>query len=333
MKKCTYCHALCEPLFCAKCKKRTYCSKKCQKLDWSKSSGQGHKIWCSQDVGENGIDWIIRECPDKGLGVFAMRNIPIGFKICVDRAWSQAEVYASEQLSGTLSSLEPQNGSLKEKFDLNAMSCPDLDNDSVVCMTMSRVNHSCDPNSEHMYVNTYKVQVLVALREIKKGEEICFSYASHDNIGDYNELTAERCRELLRGKWGIECSRNCICHDKARLKLVAKARKLDNKIVKFARLGDSDSAMDYVKQKAEILQSLGVSDYSAMTMRNCYDGFQIGIMALHTISIAKQFLLQALKVSIAFYGEDHQHTKDWKKYLDKPECHRNFKKNERYGYT
>ena len=237
--------------------------------------------------------------------MFALREIPAGFKICVDRAWTREEVNSSEPLLGILSSLEPRKGSLEEKFDLNAMGCDKNDDstvpDRVVCMTMSRVNHSCNPNSEHAYVHGCKVKVLVALRAIQEGEEICFSYKSYDDPAF--ESTAEECRVGLKFKWNITCSKDCICYDKPRLKLVTKARKKDRQIQESASVGDSKAALDYVKQKDDILKQMNVSDFSAVTMRNCYDGFQIGVMDKATVCIAKEFLSRGSKFLLHFMAK------------------------------
>ena len=64
MSETFYCALCLEPavkrFFCGGCKKRTYCSEKCQRVDWKPSGGgQGHKIWCQLLCGEEGVDWTV----------------------------------------------------------------------------------------------------------------------------------------------------------------------------------------------------------------------------------------------------------------------------------
>ena len=67
---------------CSSCKRRTYCSKECQRQDWLPTlSGQGHKLWCKLNCGEEDLDWKVVEVPNKGLGVIALRDFPGTYKV------------------------------------------------------------------------------------------------------------------------------------------------------------------------------------------------------------------------------------------------------------
>lgn len=63
-------------------------------------------------------------------------------------------------------------------------------------------NHSCDPN-----VGLSGQMVLLALREIAPGEELCFDYATSDgsNYDEFHcECGASNCRKIVRGTdWQI----------------------------------------------------------------------------------------------------------------------------------
>jgi hypothetical protein len=147
--KCSYCYQL-YPISqikqCGKCRKRVYCSKECQTADWK--SGQGHKYWCGQDYGEEGIDWkIVPISEEKGLGIIALRDIPSHYRIIIERALGREE-FVDLPASNNLM---PHGGSLPSKWYLNVLSGSDNfdGNDSCVCINISRINHSCDGNSYH----------------------------------------------------------------------------------------------------------------------------------------------------------------------------------------
>jgi hypothetical protein len=137
---------------CGKCKRRTYCSQACQKLDWSlkKGDGQGHRNWCGLECGEEGIDFEVAPIPGKGLGLIAKRPIPIQYRILVEGPCSEDHP--------ALQDLMPLNGTLNEKIHLNGLGCgPEDSVDSVLCLRLARANHSCAPDAAHTYDETMKV--------------------------------------------------------------------------------------------------------------------------------------------------------------------------------
>lgn len=92
-KSCSYCYAReAEPLKkCSKCKKRPFCSRECQVLDWK----NGHKRWCGRS-GELGTDFEIKESPGKGLGVFALRSFARDECIMVERPIVFSRILSSD---------------------------------------------------------------------------------------------------------------------------------------------------------------------------------------------------------------------------------------------
>jgi len=141
---------------CGKCHKRTYCSKKCQTKDWTpnKKNGQGHKNWCGIECGEEDVDWAVTPIPGKGLGIVALRDIPAVYRIIVEGGVEKTHPRVVELL--------PHNGSLDAKYDLNRVGCGIDDKDhnelSILCLRISRVNHSCAPNATHLYDSSVNVR-------------------------------------------------------------------------------------------------------------------------------------------------------------------------------
>jgi MYND finger len=159
MRFCSYCYLQTETLYtCGKCKKRKYCSKDCQKLDWK---GAGHKVYCGI-AGEINVDYEIREAGEAGLGVFRLRKFKKSEKIMVEHPIMygsdclQPMPRVPESARVAVDTLLPLGGSMKEKLLRNGMGVSDLNGKPVLrnetaalFVCMSRVNHRCFGNPDH----------------------------------------------------------------------------------------------------------------------------------------------------------------------------------------
>ena len=139
---------------CAHCNVRAYCSDECKESDWSSTGeGQWHSKWCALRYGEEGVHWDVTFISEeKGLGVTARHDMPKGYRIMVDGNRPKTHDRIDE--------LMPLDGNRQRKIERNSFVFADRDrngqmvegiNRYVVCLRVARVNHSCDPNAEHMY--------------------------------------------------------------------------------------------------------------------------------------------------------------------------------------
>ena len=96
-RHCAYCLEVCgfPTKLCSGCKKRAYCSKECQRADWSvKGDGQRHVNWCQRhECGEEDVDWEVVPIVNKGLGIRAKRLLPAGLKIIVEPTLSSPNAH------------------------------------------------------------------------------------------------------------------------------------------------------------------------------------------------------------------------------------------------
>ncbi len=88
----------------------------------------------------------------------------------------------------------------KEQYELH---CDYLSDGTVILMQEPEVyiNHSCDPNT---YVKTInKVREVLAMRDIKAGDEITYDYAINgDNAGTFDcKCNAKSCRRVYTGSF------------------------------------------------------------------------------------------------------------------------------------
>jgi hypothetical protein len=241
--------------------------------------GQGHKVWCGLEYGEEDIDWEIREISaDKGLGVVALKTIPAGFRIMVEKGLTIADVMKG-QPPAAVYDLCPKGGTLEEKWELNVIGCGGRDS-GVLCVRGSRFNHACDPNACHFFESGSGVKVFMAEREIQVGEEIVFSYFSIDDISKTEAAFCDPAfrRSMLKKKWGITCPPDCICYDKKRRKLVQEARELDGLIFERASAADSKGALQAARQLIKLEETLRLSIITRT--RTYYDAFQVSTLSL-----------------------------------------------------
>jgi hypothetical protein len=117
------------------------------------------------------------------MGIFANASIARDEIVAV---WG-GEVYTRAQLEELPERLKRYAMQIEEDFFLAGVTEDDT----------NYFNHSCNPN-----VGLSGQMVLVAMRDILPGEELCFDYATCDG-SDYDQFSCEcgapNCRKMVRG--------------------------------------------------------------------------------------------------------------------------------------
>ncbi|KAJ3031166.1 UNVERIFIED_CONTAM: hypothetical protein HDU68_006037 [Siphonaria sp. JEL0065] len=218
MRICALCLASIDPLsvvlYCGGCNRRVYCSQECQRIDWEPTpiadkvttiAGQGHMKWCGIATGEEGIDWRVEFVNDtKGFGIIALRNFRSGERIMVD-GLQRSTMHPAFQ------TLAPMDGTLREKFDLNAVGCSE-GLGSAVAPRLSRANHSCFNNAGRCHEEFTDTIVMYAQRDILAGEEICINYVPWNNaMFEDAKCSNQSRRNQLKHFWSIVCPNDCFC--------------------------------------------------------------------------------------------------------------------------
>jgi len=200
------------------------------------------------------IDWEVRECPDKrkGLGIFALRDIPPLSRILVDRMFSFEEAINTSKLSD----LHPKNGTQLEKLHLNANR--NIAGESRIAFRYSRLNHSCNPNAVMSAVRGTNVLVVSSRRLILEGEEICVTYACFQTnifvkINDPSKYL-ENIRNQIK-TWGIICPSDCVCIDPTTLTLVQDIQRFYEETLKYGSIGDFGKALMEAKKLVQLFNS------------------------------------------------------------------------------
>jgi hypothetical protein len=288
---CSYCYKQVEVEkrlgLCARCHKRSYCSKECQTADWK----GGHKHWC-EIAGEIGFDFKIKGAGNKGLGLFAMRKFERGEKVMAERPVTLNDTEHSTIRSAVMN-LAPANWeSLLKKFAINAIGCGDGFTGQRVCITMSRVNHHCVGNTMHWFVPEHGVIILVASRTIQAGEEITFAYVDF--------LAHPQPTGALRYSWDIHCQCE-FCTDGTQREKLIRMHGLDKEIVAYGRTFQFDQAFRAGEELLRLYDE--VQDGPFMYARTYYDLFQVAVTRRATLDQAQEYANRAYQEARLFLGD------------------------------
>ena len=166
--------------------------------------------------------------PGKGLGVIALRDIPPFTRVMVDRGYTFDEAKNDPRFVD----LHPKDDTGLDKFMLNSAGLGE-EFPGKVAYRISRVNHSCDPNTFFYVDDLHKASMLVSVKPIKVGEEIC---ATSDILFNYKpRFGPTHPKDRLEYHWrtlryfrNISCPSDCVCLDPS----------LPDQILKFNQLKD-----------------------------------------------------------------------------------------------
>ena len=109
----------------------------------------------------------VQPVPGKGLGVIALRDIPLFARVMVDHGYTLDETENDPRFVD----LHPKDDTGFGKFLSNAVRLGE-EFPGKVAYRISRVNHSCDPNAFFYVDDLHKASMLVSVKPINVGEEI-----------------------------------------------------------------------------------------------------------------------------------------------------------------
>lgn len=176
----------------------------------------------------------VRDSPGKGLGIFAKTNIPRGTRILAESSLIKFDKDEQPTAKTIMQAFESLSPSQQESYlELDDYVC-DLDKQILESQTgqtwdelpemhrrvlgiytansfgsihqlASRFNHSCLPNTTHVYNPTLDKETFHTIQDVSAGEELLISYMDGSN------WVRSKRQEYLQ-KWGFEC--NCpACED------------------------------------------------------------------------------------------------------------------------
>jgi len=170
-----------------------------------------------------------------------------------------------------------------------------------------------------------QVKILYARRDIKKGEEICFTYVGFDDVGE--RITPEMSREELQKRWGIVCDENCLCYDKKYIQKLNYGKELDTAIVGPGM--NPSVSLARVNKLLELEKELNL--LQVRMKRTLFDGFQIGIMRKKTMKLGLDYVNEAYELAKRIaHPEYNGLVKMYKMYMELPSAHTVYLLHDRF---
>jgi len=147
------------------------------------------------------VDFEMRKVAGKGVGMFALRDFKRGDKIFTERPLITHDLFSNEVPEPSrwaVDALMPLNGSLRAKLKLNSIRVQRMVPPYKLFVMLARMNHSCLGNTHYEDIPTRGAAMLIALCDIKAGDELTRWYI------DPLMPVALR-RETLRHLYGFAC--------------------------------------------------------------------------------------------------------------------------------
>mmetsp|Transcript_61898 Transcript_61898/g.200568 ORF Transcript_61898/g.200568 Transcript_61898/m.200568 type:complete len:226 (+) Transcript_61898:280-957(+) len=187
--------------------------------------------------------------------------------------------------------------------------------DGVVCVAMSRFNHSCDPNCEGSWNEACGERRIYASRDVTAGEELCIFYS------DVRAPWEERREELLlRYGFGCHCAAcastgsDTGSSDRRRTRML----ELDSEI---GRVGaaDPEQGLLCARELLNLYDEEGLHTQS-FRKRACFFMFQLSLLR-RDLEEARHWAQRAWKYSELSFGADHSDTQLLSKFARDPSAH------------
>lgn len=269
----------------------------------------------------------IRGIPGKGKGMIALVDIPKGTLIIEETAllsiqaqmrW-EVEImiaYAAAKLDvnqkAALKSLSkfPHEGETELSSIFNTNSLPVGRSGVAVFEIISRINHSCRPNTYCCWNENLEKETVYAVRPIRRGEEITIHYGRA-------EPRAER-RAWLKRNFGFDCSCEACSAPPAEVRAsdirIKRIRELDEAI---RAPGRAETQTASVRAECEELMSLLKAEPGSdpMLMANAlHDAYHIAA-AQGRATAAKEYGRLGYRICLLAQGPEHPRTLQAKSHM------------------
>jgi len=270
----------------------------------------------------------VEKIPGKGYGMIALQNIAYGqliieekpvldtsLSISIQDQFDALSESMKEQVMA-LHSVHQEEDRLTGIMKTNCFARGDT-NDAILCIEMSRFNHSCMPNVMTTFVEGR--ERAVAVQNIEKGEELCTSYSLLTS-------SISETRKELRSKFQFDCNcRLCTSKDPNTFEVIEKNRilygKLDSSLDRTGR-GNHKERLQNIEQIFSAMET-GQLSFPGLVARNAFDGFQAALLDKNRME-AKRYIDQAYEANLIAEGKDSETTKEFLELSRSPEQHKLF---------
>jgi hypothetical protein len=312
---------------CSICCLVFYCSKECQTLDWKLDHKQICKYFKNFYIASV-------EGSLMGYGMFARRNISAGECIIAEKPFFLLNgkiTYSKEAEQDAKEKYEKLNDYQKAKFmalsDRNEVKNGGtktilgiLTTNSIlagdcasICLNITRINHSCEPNSNNTWNSSLNLMTVFAEKDITQNEEIVISYIARDKVR--NERQA-----LLKDNFGFVCRCTWCGLEDHLIDKSDKRRKeiqvLDEKINHAISQKNFKISIRLAEKRIKCLQEehMNVKGNAQITITS-HDAYQAAKF-LNDSKAMKYWLNKAYTSSVISRGEDYYESQTFKTLLN-----------------
>ncbi|KAJ5642620.1 hypothetical protein N7490_006620 [Penicillium lividum] len=280
----------------------------------------------------------IKNIPGKGKGLVARFNISSGTRILCEqpllitqhKPHEELELLLAAQLKAMSKELQRQFLSLHNNFPgkypfsgivkTNALPCGSGSHVGGVYPTVSLINHSCIPNAHNSWNSSKEQETIYAIRPIKSGTEIAFSY-------DHGGPSSVR-KRFLEKSFGFTCScNNCTlapsslqASDQRRTEIQILDEAIGNP---FCMMSTPHESLHNCYSLLRVLEQEFDGYAGALIARLYYDAFQICIAHMDQAR-ASIFAERAYQARFICEGEDSPETERMKSLASEPADHSSF---------
>jgi hypothetical protein len=197
------------------------------------------------------------------------------------------DLSSCEQHNGTSS--QSRNSALVGIYQTNSYRLGD-EADGGLFLTLARINHSCRPNSSHIWRSDLQMTLVFATRDIAIGEEIFTTYGP---AGEWLD-TAGR-RSYLRDRFSFDCMCD-MCQEGDRTggdRRMAELTALQEDLAWLDHAGRPHAALEAVDRCRSLLEEQG-NGSGVFVKSLLHRAYQIARFGLHDGAMARHYLSQEL---------------------------------------
>lgn len=286
---------------------------------------------------DDGRPFVLQDVPGKGKGLIATENIEPGTLILAEEplftTGSLSDPATIEKDLGAIVrslpkesqraflSLHNNNPGLEPFSNIVRSNAYPLGPSSEVgglFPLVARINHSCRPNAQHVWLNHKAREAVHAVRKISKGDELTLSYS--------NGGPSQPRREALKTYFGFDCQCELCSLPASELaasdERLQKAKELDEAVgdPKTVKLRPEKALAD-CRELFTIYEDEEI--YDLRVPRLWYDGFQIA--AMHSDQArASAFAQKCIEARTVCEGEDSEEVQRLRELSKSPKKFENF---------
>ncbi|KAG6095257.1 hypothetical protein E4U30_002609 [Claviceps sp. LM220 group G6] len=283
--------------------------------------------------------YALKDVPNKGKGLVATQNIPLGTRILSEEPLitipiresleerrrlicQQVHSLSNDQRNAFLSmhNVYPFNDTAQQYtgiFRTNGLPTEESPDKAAIFLEACRINHDCEYNAMHNWNEKIKRHTVHAIRDIKAGEEITLTYVFHLESRETRQKT-------LKESFSFAClCRLCSLpegqskeHDRKLEQIIRMNELMKDGVLKF--MVSPLTFLGYVYTKARCYTELGQKDCG---YGQAYEEASSIAIANGDLARGRLFAQRAASVWKILIGNDSPRTKAQEKFAQDPSRH------------